>query len=57
MYEAVGPLAHTEPGGTVEAPAGYGWYRAMRWQFRRKSLLPQDGRQAGQMSPNARILA
>ena len=21
---------------------GYGWYRAMRWQFRRKGLLPQD---------------
>ena len=26
---------------------GYGWYRAMRWQFRRKGLLPQDGQQAG----------
>jgi hypothetical protein len=26
---------------------GYGWYRAMRWQFRRKGLLPQDGKPAG----------
>lgn len=30
MYDAVGPLAHTEPGGTVEAPAGYGWYRGQK---------------------------
>jgi hypothetical protein len=21
---------------------GYGWYRAMRWQFRRIGLLPRD---------------
>ena len=26
---------------------GYGWYRAMRWQFQRKGLLPQDARRAG----------
>jgi hypothetical protein len=26
---------------------GYGWYRAMRWQFRRKGLLPQHAQNAG----------
>ena len=29
------------------AAVGYGWYRAMRWQFRRKGLLPQDARHIG----------
>ena len=28
---------------------GYGWYRAMRWQFRRKGLLPPDAQRAGQV--------
>ena len=27
--------------------AGYGWYRAMRWQFRRSGLHPQDEHSAG----------
>jgi hypothetical protein len=26
---------------------GYGWYRAMRWQFRRRGLLPLDDRSVG----------
>jgi hypothetical protein len=29
------------------AAAGYGWYHAMRWQFRRTGLLPQDAQRAG----------
>jgi hypothetical protein len=24
------------------AAAGYGWYRAMRWQFQRSGLLPRN---------------
>ena len=31
--------------GLCGTAVGYGWYRAMRWQFRRKGLLPQDGQQ------------
>lgn len=26
--------------GLCGMAVGYGWYRAMRWQFRRKGLLP-----------------
>jgi hypothetical protein len=26
---------------------GFGWYYAMRWQFRRKGSLPQDSRHSG----------
>jgi hypothetical protein len=26
---------------------GYGWYRAMRWQFRRRGMLPPDQHSAG----------
>jgi hypothetical protein len=29
------------------AAAGYAWYRAMRWQFRRSGLHSQDERSAG----------
>ena len=29
------------------AVAGYFWYRAMRWSFRRMNLLPRDGVDAG----------
>ena len=25
---------------------GYGWYRAMRWQFRRRGMLPPKQRRA-----------
>ena len=31
-------IAMTACGST----AGYAWYRAMRWQFRRSGLLPRD---------------
>jgi hypothetical protein len=27
--------------------AGYAWYRVMRWQFRRKGLLPLDEQPGG----------
>jgi len=33
--------------GLCGAAVGYGWYRAMRWQFRRKGLLSQDARNIG----------
>ena len=29
------------------AIAGYAWYRAMRWSFRRMSLVPHDGIEPG----------
>lgn len=29
------------------ASAGYFWYRAMRWSFRRMRLLPHDGIDTG----------
>ena len=27
---------------TCGSVAGYAWYRAMRWQFRRSGMLPRD---------------
>ena len=32
---------------TCGSAAGYAWYRAMRWQFRRSGMLPGNENSAG----------